>query len=74
MRNACSSRQRRARASNWRTEPVRALAAVFLLCAGAAAQAADYLSVGENAAVLYDAPRARRKALFCGCRATTPWR
>jgi SH3-like domain-containing protein len=43
---------------------VRALAAVFLLCAGAAAQAADYLSVGENAAVLYDAPSREAKALF----------
>ena len=43
---------------------MRALAAVFLLCAGAAAQAADYLSVGENAAVLYDAPSREAKALF----------
>ena len=64
MRNACSSRRPQVRASNWRAEPVRALAAAFLLCAGAAAQAADYLSVGENAAVLYDAPSREAKALF----------
>ena len=64
MRNACSSRRQRARASNWRAEPVRALAAVFLLCTGAAAQAADYLSIGENAAVLYDAPSREAKPLF----------
>jgi len=42
---------------------VRALAAALLLCAGAA-QAADYLSVGENAAVLYDAPSREAKPLF----------
>jgi SH3-like domain-containing protein len=43
---------------------VRALAAALLLCAGAAAQAADYLSVRENAAVLYDAPSREAKALY----------
>ena len=64
MRNACSSRRPRVRASNWRAESVRALAAAFLLCGCAAAQAADYLSVGENAAVLYDAPSREAKALF----------
>ena len=43
---------------------MRALAAALLLCAGAAAQAADYLSVRENAAVLYDAPSREAKALY----------
>ncbi len=43
---------------------MRALAAALLLAASAAAQSADYLSVGENAAVLYDAPSREAKALF----------
>ena len=43
---------------------MRALAAALLLCAGAAAQAAEYLSVRENAAVLYDAPSREAKALY----------
>ncbi len=43
---------------------MRALAAALLLAASAAAQPADYLSVGENAAVLYDAPSREAKALF----------
>lgn len=43
---------------------MRALAVALLLAAGAAAQAADFLSVKENAAVLYDAPSREAKPLF----------
>jgi len=43
---------------------VRRLAAALLLLAGTAAQAADFLSVKENAAVLYDAPSRAAKGLF----------
>lgn len=43
---------------------MRALAAALLLAASAAAQAADFLSVRENAAVLYDAPSREAKPLF----------
>ena len=43
---------------------MRALAAALLLAAAAAAQAADFLSVKENAAVLYDAPSREAKPLF----------
>jgi len=43
---------------------MRVLAAALLLAAGTAAQAAEYLSVGENAAVLYDAPSRESKRLF----------
>jgi len=43
---------------------VRALAAALLLAAAAAARAAEFLSVGENAAVLYDAPSREAKPLY----------
>jgi SH3-like domain-containing protein len=68
MRSASSSRQRPARASSWRAEDVRSLAAAILLAAGTAAQAADFLCVGENAAVLYDAPSREAKPLFVASR------
>ena len=42
---------------------MRVLAGACLLVASAAAQA-QYLSVGENAAVLYDAPSRESKALY----------
>jgi SH3-like domain-containing protein len=40
------------------------LAAFLLLLAAAGAQAAEYLSVNEDAAVLYDAPSREAKALY----------
>jgi len=43
---------------------MRVLVAALLLAVGAAAQAGEYLSVGENAAVLYDAPSRESKRLF----------
>jgi len=64
MRSECSNRLRPARASSWRAEVVRSLAAAILFAAVAAAQAADFLSVNENAAVLYDAPSREAKPLF----------
>lgn len=42
----------------------RRLAALVFACAAGAAQGAEYLSVGEKAAVLYDAPSREAKALF----------
>ena len=51
-----------ARASSWRADAVRLVAAACLLAAGTAAQA-QFLSVNENAAVLYDAPSRQAKAL-----------
>ena len=64
MRSASSSWRKRVRASSWRAEAVRSLAAALLLAAGTAAQAVEFLSVGENAAVLYDAPSREAKPLF----------
>jgi SH3-like domain-containing protein len=43
---------------------VRALSAAFLFCAVGGAQAADFFSVGEKAAVLYDGPSREAKALY----------
>ncbi len=43
---------------------MRAFAAAFLAAAATAAHAVDFLSVGENAAVLYDGPSRQAKALF----------
>jgi SH3-like domain-containing protein len=43
---------------------VRSLAAALLLAAAGTVQAADFLSVGENAAVLYDAPSREAKPLY----------
>jgi SH3-like domain-containing protein len=37
---------------------------MLLACASGAARAADYCSIAENAAVLYDAPSARAKKLY----------
>ena len=37
---------------------------MLLACAPAAARAADFCSIAENAAVLYDAPSARAKKLY----------
>jgi SH3-like domain-containing protein len=42
----------------------RFAAAILLLLAAAGAQAAEYLSVNEDAAVLYDAPSREAKALY----------
>ena len=42
----------------------RFAAALLLLLAAAGAQAAEYLSVNEDAAVLYDAPSREAKALY----------
>ena len=64
MRSASSSRPRPARASSWRTSAVRAFAAAFLAATATAAHAVDYLSVGQNAAVLYDGPSREAKALY----------
>jgi len=47
---------------------VRVLAAAFLAAAATAAHAADFLSVGQNAAVLYDGPSREAKALFVASR------
>lgn len=38
--------------------------AAGLLCGAYTAQAVDYVSVGENSAILYDAPSAKAKKLF----------
>jgi SH3-like domain-containing protein len=46
---------------------MRLLAAACLLAAGSAAQA-QFLSIGENAAVLYDAPSRQAKALYVASR------
>jgi SH3-like domain-containing protein len=43
---------------------MRALAAMLLALAAAAAQAGDFKSVGEPAAVLYDAPSRNAKPLY----------
>ena len=43
---------------------MRAFAAAFLAATATAAHAVDYLSVGQNAAVLYDGPSREAKALF----------
>ena len=43
---------------------MRRVAALLLLLAAAGAQAADYLSVNEDAAVLYDGPSREAKALY----------
>jgi SH3-like domain-containing protein len=43
---------------------VRAFAAVFLAATATAVHAVDYLSVGQNAAVLYDGPSREAKALY----------
>jgi len=47
----------------------RVVAGFFLfLLAGAAAHGAEFLSVGENAAVLYDAPSREAKPLYVASR------
>lgn len=56
-----------ARASNSRADAVRLAAAACLLAAGTAAQA-QFLSIGENAAVLYDAPSRQAKPLYVASR------
>lgn len=43
---------------------MRRFAALLVLLAAAGAQAAEYLSVNEDAAVLYDAPSREAKALY----------
>lgn len=40
------------------------IAAALLLCGMNAARAADYVSVGESSAILYDAPSVKAKKLF----------
>jgi SH3-like domain-containing protein len=42
----------------------RALLLCTLLCAAVAAHAVDYVSVGEDSAILYDAPSLKAKKLF----------
>jgi SH3-like domain-containing protein len=44
--------------------PLRLLALLALLCGAAPAHAADYVSVGEDGAILYDAPSLKAKKLF----------
>lgn len=43
---------------------VSRLLALCMLCAASAAQAVDYVSVGESSAILYDAPSLKAKKLF----------
>ena len=44
--------------------PLRLVALCMLLCAAAAAHAVDHVSVGENSAILYDAPSLKARKLF----------
>ncbi len=43
---------------------MRSLAFLVALCAATAAQAVDYVSVGENSAILFDAPSLKARRLF----------
>ncbi len=47
---------------------MRRLAAACIVLASAAAHGGEYLSVGENAAVLYDAPSREAKPLYVASR------
>lgn len=44
--------------------PLRSFALCLLLCGSAAAHAADFVSVAEGSAILYDAPSLKAKKLF----------
>jgi SH3-like domain-containing protein len=44
--------------------PLRSLALLVLFCGAGLTHAADYVSVGEDGAILYDAPSLKAKKLF----------
>ncbi|OGT00464.1 MAG: hypothetical protein A3F73_09835 [Gallionellales bacterium RIFCSPLOWO2_12_FULL_59_22] len=46
------------------SDPLRSIVLAALLYGAGAAHAADFVSVGENSAILYDAPSVKAKKLF----------